>query len=619
MASAARRSAGDKKRKRRARARANGTGNGLFNAKDFVERTMSPYLSFGHYEMREGEGLFHVTPRLKKEPLEEWICRPFKVLARVRSSTSENWASLVEWDDEDRHPHRHTTPDAELHGDINALCATFARGGLKITTAMKRKHHLSAYLNGARSRAPKKLLVPRTGWHEVGGRKTFVLPGIDDVIVENALNSPYSSAGTLDDWKQYVAGPCEGHHLAVLAISMAFAAPLLDLTGEGGGGANIKGLSSIGKTTLVTAAASVWGCGAERGGFLRTWRSTANGIEGVAALFNDALLCLDEIGVAHPIEVGNIVYSLAAGVGKQRARQDGSAKAVATWNVMILSSGEIGVSEKIREGGARARAGQEIRIIDIAADAGHGFGVFDSAGPDGDPQKLANDIKAAAATRYGTAGPAFVAAIERSGLDKMVERVRAFQGDFRRDVAGGIRTGQVLRVVDRLGLIAAAGEIAASLGIVGWQPGVAARAVREVFTSWNADRGGNEPAEIQAAISQIAGLLELHGASRFDPAAPGADARPVHNRLGYVQGDGADRHWWITPEAWRNEFLKGYDAKTITKVLVERGLILPDSEHRAVRPVKVSGIVMRVYVLPAVAWSTLGQPQGSAGDANEVF
>ncbi len=62
MASAARRSAGDKKRKRRARARANGTGNGLFNAKDFVERTMSPYLSFGHYEMREGEGLFHVTP-----------------------------------------------------------------------------------------------------------------------------------------------------------------------------------------------------------------------------------------------------------------------------------------------------------------------------------------------------------------------------------------------------------------------------------------------------------------------------------------------------------------------------------------------------------------------------
>ena len=229
------------------------------------------------------------------------------------------------------------------------------------------------------------------------------------------------------------------------------------------------------------------------------------------------------------------------------------------------------------QGGRRAgegRAGDQ--DIDIAADAGHGFGVFDSAGPDGDPQKLANDLKAAAAKYFGTAGPAFVAAIEKSGLDEMVERARAFQGDFRRDVASGIKTGQVLRVADRLGLIAAAGELAASLGIVGWRPGVAAKALREVFTSWNADRGGDEPAEIQAAISQIAGLLELHGASRFDPAAPGADARPVHNRLGYVQGDGADRQWWILPEAWRNEFLKGYDAKTITKVLVERGLILAD-------------------------------------------
>ncbi len=186
-----------------------------------------------------------------------------------------------------------------MHGDINALCATFARGGLKITTAMKRKDHLSAYLNGARSRAPKKLLVPRTGWHEVGGRKTFVLPGIDDVIVENALNSPYSSAGTLDDWKR-CRRPLEGHHLAVLAISMAFAAPLLDLTGEGGGGANIKGLSSIGKTALVTAAASAGGCCVERGGFLRTWRSTANGIEGVAALFNDALRRFDVIGARSP-------------------------------------------------------------------------------------------------------------------------------------------------------------------------------------------------------------------------------------------------------------------------------------------------------------------------------
>ena len=128
MAAAARRGAGDKKRKRKARARANGAGNGAFNAKDFVERTMSPYLSFGHYEMREGEGLFHVTPRLKKEPLEEWICRPFKILARVRSSTSDNWASLVEWDDEDKTPPPAHSPRCRVaRRHQRALCHVRAR------------------------------------------------------------------------------------------------------------------------------------------------------------------------------------------------------------------------------------------------------------------------------------------------------------------------------------------------------------------------------------------------------------------------------------------------------------------------------------------------------------
>ena len=114
---------------------------------------------------------------------------------------------------------------------------------------------------------------------------------------------------------------------------------------------------------------------------------------------------LDELGVASGQEVGNIVYSLASGVGKQRAQRDGSARPPRSWRVMILSTGELGIADKIREGGKRVRAGQEIRILDLDADAGKGSGIFDS----GDGAKIADEIRAAAAeASYGTAGPAFV-------------------------------------------------------------------------------------------------------------------------------------------------------------------------------------------------------------------
>jgi uncharacterized protein (DUF927 family) len=84
----------------------------------------------------------------------------------------------------------------------------------------------------------------------------------------------------------------------VLAVSTAFAGPLLGLTGAEGGGLNLHGPSSKGKTTALQAAASVWGRGATDPGFVRSWRGTANSQESGAALVSDTLLCLDEIGVA---------------------------------------------------------------------------------------------------------------------------------------------------------------------------------------------------------------------------------------------------------------------------------------------------------------------------------
>jgi putative DNA primase/helicase len=121
--------------------------------------------------------------------------------------------------------------------------------------------------------------------------------------------------GTLDGWRTEIAARAVGNPLFALGLSAAFAGPMLARCNAEGGGLHFVGDSSTGKTTILEAACSVWG----GRGYRRSWRATANGMEGAAALFNDCLLALDEISECDPREVGNIVYSLGNGRGKQRA------------------------------------------------------------------------------------------------------------------------------------------------------------------------------------------------------------------------------------------------------------------------------------------------------------
>jgi uncharacterized protein (DUF927 family) len=305
---------------------------------------------------------------------------------------------------------------------------------------------------------------------------------------------------------------------------------------------------------------------------------------------------LDELGVASPQEVGNIVYSLASGIGKQRSQRDGSARPLNIWRVMVLSTGELGIADKIREAGGRARAGQEVRILDIDADAGRGFGVFDQSGPEGDPGKLASAIKEAAVTYYGTAGPAFVKALLAEGVDKIASHIRAAHDALTERIASGARSGQVLRAAQRFALCGAAGELAIQLGILPWPPGVVASATEELFANWRSDRG-EDPGEIRGAIEQIRTLLERYGDSRFDPANRTSDTRPASDRLGWARGEGDDKQWLIPPGVWRNIFCQGYDPKTVGRILAERGMLMLDAAGKSSRSERVDGKVLRVYVL----------------------
>jgi uncharacterized protein (DUF927 family) len=103
-----------------------------------------------------------------------------------------------------------------------------------------------------------------------------------------------------------------------LSLATAFAGPLLDVIDDPSGGLHIHGHSQTGKTSLLRCAGSVYGPG-DTSGPMRTWRATANGLEGVAAETSDGLLVLDEMGQASAREIDDTIYMLSNQAGKARA------------------------------------------------------------------------------------------------------------------------------------------------------------------------------------------------------------------------------------------------------------------------------------------------------------
>jgi uncharacterized protein (DUF927 family) len=538
------------------------------------------------------------------------IAARFEVLGRARDPDGNGWSIYLEWKDPDGRKHTHSVSDARLHGDVGALCGDLAQLGLKIATAPSKRALFIAYLNHQDSEK-RVTVVSRTGWCNLSSGKVFVLPdrtigntGSETVIFVGAQNTPYAVKGTLEKWCDTVGKLAAGHKRVMLCISTALAATVAELVGAESGGIHLYGRSSTGKTTAADAAASVFGRGDEKG-FVRTWRHTANGLEGAAMLHNDAPLPLDEIGVGDPREIGAVIYSLCGGVGKGRAARDGSLRASHTWRSLIISTGEMRVIDKIMEGGKRPRAGQEVRIVDIPADDGKEYGVFDHGGPNVDAGRLADDIKAAARTYYGTAGPAFVEALLAEGLDAAAQQIKAAIAEFRQANVVDSADGQVKRVADRFAFIGAAGELAIKFKIVPWESGSASSAAAALFRAWLDTRGGTEPTEVRNMISQVRGLIERFGGSRFDPVISDPETRPVLDRLGWHRGTGEEGEWLIPPETWRTTFAAGYDPTTVARILCDRG-ILKRCETQFSCPEWIEGKTNRVYVLTAKISSTEG-------------
>jgi uncharacterized protein (DUF927 family) len=537
----------------------------------------------------------------KPEYSEQFVCAPLETTHMVRDRNDDEWKRLVQFRNHDRRMRRVMVADEMLEGDGLALARLLRGKGLFIGD--NKGGLLKMYVNQSRP-AARARLTRRIGWHDDvqdPSRWSFVLPDEREPIAaegaelwlfdqQGSGHAKFASTGTLADWQQHVARLAIGNSRLLFALSTGFAAGLCWLHPNIPGGFHWAGGSSLGKSALLYATASLCGPPSYR----RTWLMTATGVEWSAAGHCDAPYLLDELKQAgNPRDVAQAAYMLASGQGKSRGQAAGGLRETAEFRLLFQSNGEIGLVQFLEENREKSYAGQEVRFCEIPGDAGAGMGAWEDLHGHADGARFSEAIQREAARFYGTAYPAFLArvVIERDTLQREFDKMRQqFESAQLTTKAGG----QAIRAATRFAAGGFAGEMATEWGITGWKPGAAVGAAQRMFADWLHSFGGEENREPRRMVEQVRDWINANAPSRLadwrrktDDHAPrtenAAGWRRLTKETANLANDEQVFEYLIYPGAFRAELANGFDPEQVAKELARRGCLEHDKARLMVK------------------------------------
>lgn len=345
------------------------------------------------------------------------------------NGSGDQWSIVLEWKTPNEQFRVKVFPVARIMGDWSNLIVQLTNQGLIVPPAHQNQFRNFLSLAIGTPTIPRVRLISKIGFFPLDpanpdGAFGFMLPkgpilpldtNITPVLfmppIASTTHEAYGESGTLDAWKEELA-PASGNVLWVFDLCLGFTSVMLEVIGAENFCFHTWGETSGGKSTGGQIMASVFGCAANsqqslKPSLFQNWTATANGIETLAVAHSGGGLFLDEIG-ALPQGASLNIYALLQGRMKARMNEFGGMRDQHNWRILLLSTGEISVRQRIeQEGQRKVMGGELIRAIDIPVD---------ELPPDSklareESELLANRLRKFLGENYGTAGVAFIEAL----------------------------------------------------------------------------------------------------------------------------------------------------------------------------------------------------------------
>jgi putative DNA primase/helicase len=338
-----------------------------------------------------------------------------------------------------------------------------SENGLSINSCNSKKivEYLSAFEACNMLRIPKKLIARGVGWKTIKGKRMFLLGGKataktnkqtaneDNISIEFRADPGFerfvkamNPQGSFSKWVKSIE-PTLKYPGACFALYASFSAPLLRILKAPNFIVDFWGRTSVGKTTALELASSIWGNPhKESGGLVFSWDSTKVYLERMANFFCDVPIFPDDSQTVDDKILRNTLYMVANGVGKGRGSVTGI-RYTPSWHTVCFSTGERPLTECTTFAGARART----------------IEIFGSPFPDVGGEFI-SDLKKGIRENYGHAGKRYIEGITSLlNKEEEIDQLRKDYSNYQRELSKVANT----EVGDRYSHYFATVKIAANL------------------------------------------------------------------------------------------------------------------------------------------------------------
>ncbi|MGO1059343.1 DUF927 domain-containing protein [Planococcus sp. FY231025] len=299
--------------------------------------------------------LFRIVVKEKRGEFiqsEEMVCRQAPIITKSFSNVEINQLYYeLSWSERGK-VFQETVPAGEIATRKELLKLADKGLGVNDLNAKFLIDYFDKYLTV--NNIDKHNLVSRLGHikgafiHPLDSQGLEILPG--DVGEQQTLRA-FQAEGTSAEWIENVFDKIKPHSKATLMVIASFASILLKDLKLNPFIIDLSGQTSFGKTSALRVAASVWGTSY----LVNEWNLTRIAAERKAAFLGSFPLILDDTRKADERHLRDFIYNFSGGRSKGRGSLEGS-QAEATWNNLMLSTGEVPITVYAdKAGGAAAR------------------------------------------------------------------------------------------------------------------------------------------------------------------------------------------------------------------------------------------------------------------------